>query len=410
LIRNLLITLFVVASLFSTSAIGEVGMTIQLSGNQRTNSEHLRRIVRVCLARIGIGSLGNIESLQQCVLNSKLFSAVTIRRAASGIIVEVVERWTLIPIPFMQTGSDGNRKFGFYLLETNFLGRGKFLALGGHYSDRGRGFLFYLNNQSIAFSPYGAEVGVQKVTSRYDLIEKDSLIADTYSEQAIIAGFRLGYSVNNTSLHLGPTFKDQRFDLNLGDREINKESNKTVALTSRVQFDHADYKLFFEQNYKFNLFGVSEFYRQKSDPFVHQVYGDLTFGWPTFLDHALVMRSGGGFMVGGNNTDAFRMGSKVGFRGSRAETLWLDRYLTVSADYLIPLSVIGYGTWTYGLFLDHGTIRFRGGESGVTQFSAWGNGIYLYLKEIAVPGVGIEVGQNDRFSPMFFSLALGLAI
>ncbi len=398
--------LFLIADL-PRKALGQ-GLSIKVSGNKRTKTEYIKKIVRNCMSQVSSTGLASMAELKQCVINSRLFSEVVIRRERNGFSVDVVEKWTLIPIPLIQVGQDGESKYGFYLLETNFLGSGKILALGGEVSQYGSGYIFYLNNKSINFSNYSFVVAAQKTKGVYKLTEKEDDVTDGFGEDRLKLGFRLGYLYEYYLFRLGVSYQNGQFSV--FEEYDRPQDNKIFSLISRIQVDYTDYKLFFERNLKWNLHGVLDIRRDDEVKRVRQFYSEASFGVASFLDHAVVLKHAAGLTVGGQKADVQRIGHKPGFRGIKSQSVWAEKYQATAIDYLVPLFPKSYGTWVAGAFLDNGLIEVRGGQNSHHSYHSYGSGFYLFLKEVAIPGVGIEIGHNSVFQSLFATVTVGLTM
>ena len=77
----------------------------------------------------------------------------------------------------------------------------------------------------------------------------------------------------------------------------------------------------------------------------------------------------------------------------------------VGADWQIPLKHKDYGTWVAAPFFDFGS--FNSDLAGEGNYFAFGVGGFLYLKKIALPGLGIYAGHNNKFESGFVNFFMG---
>jgi hypothetical protein len=97
-------------------------------------------------------------------------------------------------------------------------------------------------------------------------------------------------------------------------------------------------------------------------------------------------------------------------RGIESKTTWAERYCTAAIDYQIPLKTFPSGALTMAPFTDRGRIFHRNGQLDYVDFYTVGGGIYFFLKNIALPGLGFEMGYNDQYQKEFFAFSAGIAM
>jgi hypothetical protein len=98
---------------------------------------------------------------RQRILNKRVFSDVQVEAITNGAIVDlrivVKERLTLLPVPFVSS-SDGQRRGGVFLLDTNLFGRMKTLAAGITLSTLGRSVVGLYQDPSLFSSRWATRV------------------------------------------------------------------------------------------------------------------------------------------------------------------------------------------------------------------------------------------------------------
>jgi outer membrane protein assembly factor BamA len=107
--------------------------------------------------------------------------------------------------------------------------------------------------------------------------------------------------------------------------------------------------------------------------------------------------------------DSFKLGGNLGFRGVESAGIWAKQSHSASLDYKIPFLDIKYGTWTVGPFADYAQFRPFDADSNKESI-AYGVSTFMFLKKIALPGIGIVVGHNDNYLGDFVSVAIGFAL
>ncbi len=133
--------------------LGEV--EVHVRDNKRTKRSYVVSLVHRCLEKDPPKAWDTLdtETLRQCIYDSRLFSKVEVTAERPLITVQVKERWTLIPIPNIRASSEEYTVGGF-LLESNFLGRGKLLVIGGSYGSEGTSYMLLLNDPSVLFTDW----------------------------------------------------------------------------------------------------------------------------------------------------------------------------------------------------------------------------------------------------------------
>lgn len=83
---------------------------LQVQGNTKSQLSFIKHLVQDCLKELKVEEWSDLHSveLQQCVFDSKLFSKVDMVIAEPVIRISVIERWTIIPIPFVQAGQNSS--------------------------------------------------------------------------------------------------------------------------------------------------------------------------------------------------------------------------------------------------------------------------------------------------------------
>src|SRR5690606_20478624 len=133
-----------------------------IRGNTRTKTSYIEGLYSSCKE---MEQDDDLELMEKCLLNSRLFSKVELNRNRDITIVEVEERWTLIPIPYARSDR-GENKVGLFLLERNLFGRGKMMVFGGAIGERSQSlFLMYRDPeilQSRYFGVFALNIGEEE--------------------------------------------------------------------------------------------------------------------------------------------------------------------------------------------------------------------------------------------------------
>lgn len=403
----------------STSAYGQQidrqDFKYEIKGNDKTRSIYIEALMDRCLEKVEkveneVIKASLATKIRQCILNSRLFSEVLVTIDDQTIKVTVEERWTLIPLPLITADSAGNRKIGFFLLESNFLGLGKTIALGAFFTNVGHEFFMMYQDRNVFFSDwtFGQALGLgTKEIFVYDHKTK----VDGFNEKNLFFMTTIGRNITdafNLSLNIKGFRREYEQILDFHQRD----SYKTMAIGPTFRLEKSNYHLFFNEGYatKVNYFTQVDRSDQKRSSYAAD--WTLSLENNVFLDHSLQVFFSAGYTDTKDERDLFRKG---GFRGLRAipvEGLWTSRLLSLSTDYQIPVRFASYGTYTIAPFMEFAAAdRWLPEEDQkmITILSG-GLGTYLYLKRVAIPGVGFHIGISNQYQPVFASMSVGLTM
>ena len=386
---------------------------LEISGNIRTRTAYIDHLTRSCLAGVGLGTgQPDIQSqVRQCLLNSKIFSEVKVTAAPRLIRVVVEERWTLIPIPYLQADTGQSRKIGVVMLESNFLGMGKLIASGASLSNQGVSFFGYYQDPSVLYTNWRSEALLDHTRENLTKYRRKKIV-DGFAETTNGALFGGGYRWDRFTLtgHFGirgRTYYQVASFAPPGDH--------TYTFTNMVaEYSNKDFAFYSNQGLtaRFNL--TQQVWRTDS---LHPAgNADYLLNWEHLISngHTVQLQASGGGVRGGGAEDGYRLGGSRGLRGIESKSAWADHYDALAVDYQIPLHTYESGTLTSGLFNDRGLIHARGNGNddgdGIVQFDAFGVGAYFYLKAFTLPGLGLEIGYNREFQGLFVNLTAGLSI
>ena len=386
---------------------------LKVTGNHKTKLSFLKARVRDCLEEQDTSQWDDVDAdeLAQCVLDTRVFSEVECNIDAPVIELAVKERWTVIPVPFVRAQRDSNR-YGFFLFDSNFLGRGKQAVIGASTGNRGNTIFTLYRDPSIFYGKWTGLLKYKKGQEDYLRYELENEI-DGYSEKEDTGEIRLGYKLSPwLEAALQMEFTQRRFDV-LEPYTLSLDDYRFIYAGPFLGYDHTDFHFYFQQGHKFRLEIGSHVYRDDSASPVTQY--QLIYDWQhaVYRKHALQLH----FESRAKNTDdvkdSFKLGSNLGFRGVESAGIWAKQAHSVSVDYKIPFLDIKYGTWTIGPFIDFAT--FKEFDAEITgnknkESFAYGVSAFMFLKKIALPGIGIVVGHNDKYLGDFVSVAIGFAM
>ncbi len=383
--------------------------SFDITGNGRTHSSYIAELAENCLAdhdEAIVVLQRDLTSLEQCLLNSKLFAEVKVSQQDAMLSIRVVERWTLIPAPFYSKSGKTTRG-GLVVFDTNLLGQGLTLGLGASVSNRGNSFFGFFVDPSILASRFFTLIMARQESSSYELKEHNR-ISQGFLEKSIAASFSVGYHFSWVSVS-GQLARMDRSYRNHEDYSIPMDYKSYLAGIN-LEYDKRDYKLYFSEGTFFRTRYLKNFGPNDGQKLPKTSSYLLSWQHQAFADHAVLVQTNGLKVEGGRVTDAERVGSAKGFRGIESRSAWAESYQTETLEYQVPLKRLDKGTLTTALFADWGHLQNRGGLNSVVDYSAAGAGIYFYLRQLAFPGIGIETGTNQSFQGGFVNVSVGLAL
>ncbi len=384
--------------------------TIKVEGNENTQTSFVVNLTKNCLENQKAESTAEVDSagLKTCILNSQLFADATIDLSSDAITVTIDERWTLIPVPIISSDSGGGTSVGVFLLEQNFLGRGKTVAIGATTSDS-EGLLFFMyEDPSLFFSDWKLKFNFGTQKSQIDLYDGDEEI-DGIKNNATFFNAFLGYKLHQD---LTGSLIFQRVISRYESYEDYVRPKDFAANSYGLEFvlDKSDFKFYFQEGLRGELTVLKQFLRDDKDDLV--TTGNLNLRWEflTYSDQALQLSMGAGAVDKADRRSAIKIGSQIGARGVPDEGAWAESYGFLSADYQIPLMSGEGGTWTVAPFVDCGSINSIADDPSKVTYTSYGVGTYYFLKQVAIPGVGVIIGQNSTYQGGFFSVTIGFDI
>ncbi|MDY7233046.1 BamA/TamA family outer membrane protein [Hyalangium rubrum] len=380
---------------------------IEVTGNTRTHPD-------VILRALGVKegepvSTEDVPELERRLINLRLFSAakVALRPGASGVVLEVgvVERWTLLPVPFFNS-SQGRTQAGLFLVETNLFGRRKQLAAGGTYSNRGsNGFVFY-RDPSLGGSNWTLSASTFLGVTDRERVPVE-VVLDSYRDARYEASAQLGYQLTRELNVSGGLFgRILRPKARDGFATAPPPGGEAYGVTASADYQGQTFRFFFNEGLNarlqvdegLDLAGSLPYRRvQASATYTHAVLGDhtLSFSGSFELSHGNPFR------------DTILLGGRMGSRGFVQGGLWAEEATTFTAEYQLPLWKPGWGVLTANAFVDAGVARWQGDP---LTYATPGAGLRVYLRNVAIPALGVDVTRAPTTHEVTVSVAAGVSL
>lgn len=398
----------------------------------------LREGTAAILSHVEIGDLvtaKDIPRLEQAFLSSELFKTVTVtlEEAPGGVIVvatlEDKHSWIVAPTLFVLPG---NQAFGVGFAENNFQGRNKKVLLYGQVGTRESLFFGTFLDPSLdgtqltyRLDLYAYRRGITEYANPTDT--EDASIARTTTTDYIGGGFLVGWRFAwwlTADLRFRGAFVDFKKTYLDDDAEtpapIPETDGWDVTVQPRLTLDARHHR-----------YGVTW------GPYL-QIIGDVSipgmddydyssvlmrayYSWRLFAEHQLEVRTG---LAAGTHLplhEDFTLGGASDLRGYSVDRFRGDRRTFGRIEYSVPIVKWKFFAFRGIGFWDTGTVGFHSRRTGgdraylSTQgdgVDRWRNdlgaGLRIYVKNIVLPLLGLDVGYGleGRATKIYFEVGL----
>lgn len=378
---------------------------LRVEGNQRTAAP-------VILGAAGIkqGDRFGPETaaqVQQRVLNLRLFRAVEVtpepRGSAVDLAIRVVERRTLIPVPFVGWSSRGVRG-GLYVLESNLLGWNKLLVAGGMVSGEGpSGFAMY-RDPGIAGSRFLLRCILRygdQLREQFDSGQRIYAYRDERAEGLLFGGYQLTpWLAGYAGWYVSPAAADAEAD------ETPPPSTGTLhGGAADLELRAQDFHLYFNEGFWARLSYRHALAALGADRDVLEVSGFAQYAHRVVGDQSATITVQAAHTDGDPILDAVLLGGVPGTRGFERLGLWAERSATVTLEHQVPVLRTSWGIWTINGFAEAGATRWRGRDEA---FVTPGVGLRLYLLGLAFPALGVDAAYSIEDRRVLGAASIGV--
>lgn len=396
-------TILLFALLLTTSAV--LASPYIIKGNTKTQTRYIEKLIEKCEEE-----QPGLEPLKQCLLNSRLFSEVTIQKQNEQMIVEVKDRWSIIPYPSLKLSSNGKQSFGAFVFDANFLGMGTLLGVGGSFSSSSSSYILFYQDKSFFLSDWTLGFSTGKNNADVYWKNKNLEEMDAFHEKTSHHSLSLGYNFTNRFNLEGSLMRKFTSYEAIRDYGLPQEYHATMARLEAT-YTKEDYKFYFAEGFRLMGTVAQEVSRSDHTSKTRLVTGALFSGKETYKRQAIQWTVNTAFLEGGDKRDALKSGRREtsgrGLRGIPEGGYFTHFIAATSIDYQIPLRFTKYGTWTLAPFVDFGKINGYERQSEDLWQKAYGIGSYFYLTGVMLPGVGFIVGRNETFKNGFAEFSIG---
>ncbi|OGH01996.1 MAG: hypothetical protein A2600_04620 [Candidatus Lambdaproteobacteria bacterium RIFOXYD1_FULL_56_27] len=378
---------------------------VRILGNGHSQTSYLEDLTRSCLGGHEALEPQDLKEVQDCIGNTELFFEVKLRAEPSLLVVEVKERWSLLPIPLVVGEKNQDTKYGAILVERNLMGLGKLLAVGGDSSKKSSTVFLRYEDKSLGFTPLYLRLTWAKIR-RQALLYRGHEVIDGNDEDRLYQALDLGYHVTQA---FTPTLLYEKLD-----KRYYESSGRAAwtdlsyqSLGVRLSLDLGNFRFYFKEGWQLSLEQLAQQWRSDGLSLDQKTLAKVQWQGATVEDQALQVKAEVFFSRKDDPRTASQLGSREGVRGVPAYGAWAKDYRFLSLDYQIPLGYSAQGVWTAAPFWDGGRIVLAQRNLETVDYRSYGLGTYFFLKEIALPGLGFLVGRNDPYESFFYKITLG---
>lgn len=385
----------------------------EIKGNKKTSTRFIKKLCVDCNLQQTKEHPDKFEivELEQCLINSRLFSSVkATKKDEQNIAIEVAERWSIIPIPFIVIKDDGTISATVFIMDANFFGTGTFFGLGAFYSDNRSGYMLFYKDRSFLFTNWTTGLAFGKSNEDTYLKTKKLDTIDAYSGRTYYESASVGYKFNN-ELNVTTSLSHKDFSYKTLGNYTPPNDYRTFSIGLESQWSKEKYKFYFLEGVRIQGGIDTEISRSDNSTKAALLGLTITSGKELLYKHALQGTLNSSLVLGGDKRNSLKPGSRRtngrGFRGVPEGGFYSKFISTLSFDYQIPVYFAKHGTWTVAPFWDTGFInKYNQSKDSIFQ-NSYGVGSYFYLSKVMLPGLGFTVGRNEPFNDFFVEISVG---
>jgi hypothetical protein len=420
---SLIIGVTVLPGGVSASETAPTLVTVRIDGLRKTQESVVLDLIN--LERNDLLDAVTVQEVEDTLVKSDLFAAVTVYVVPAGwepdeipldrvletapvppatgpadLRVLVDEKWTLVPIPFFSSGGDGFSG-GLILLESNLFGRNKQLITAAFGGTGGFSGFFLYADPSVFSSNWTASLSAAAGRSEEETLRPDGETVRAFTVNQQSAGLGIGYRLTpelNVRTRLGvSTWRVDEFTPGLDDEEIEDGS----YLEPQIGVNY-------EKTRPIDVLLVG--------PSVSAAarYVTLDDGWevsaragwalPVFETHRVRILGSGGY---GEMPAIAETGvsARDGFRTLPYQATTADRWASGSLFYDLPVMSAGWGALVLSHYWEAGAYETE--TLSPQPFYGPGGGFRVYIRQVAIPAVGLDVAYNLADPAWVFSFTVG---
>lgn len=386
-----IVPLFITAAIFG-SAEQKILQGIVVEGLDRTRENVIRQFIKTQPGE-PIAPADTVE-LRAQLLQLRIFSTVHVELYEQNtqmpctkfcvLHIAVREKWSLYPIPVYVRYRDTEIGGGF-IVESNFLGENKGLAVGALTSNRGWQALLGYTDPHIAYSHFTTtfrylvgKVFLEdatpqgKITDSYTMMRHDFQSVTGYQARSgffigAILGYRSAVITDNTPLTPASVLN---WGVRLRFSDITPTGYFQTGIESTLDLERG--VAFAGEALSVISSASAAHYRLSRSQFLSVLASFQYSAYPRQLEQ--------------------RLGGWQGTRTLPALLIPADRFVVAAVNYQIAFVHLSWATFAALAFVDIGSAA-RDRDAAV-HFGGPGAGVRMYLNEITIPALGIDIARD----------------
>jgi outer membrane protein assembly factor BamA len=376
-----------------------IPLHVFIEGNRKTTERTILREAGLTAKDAVMGTI-NAQEIQRRLLNTHLFSSVsvTVEESSTEIVVriKVKERFTPVPVPIFYTQKEETGG-GLFLLEPNFLGAMKVVVVGAIVSTRGEKYqLNYMDDSLLGsrWTLFFRALYGENILRRYDPDDEIYSYFQAFTNIVLMVGYKI---TDRLIPSIGVAYRRQQTESVDGYPEPPADLLSHPFMVN-LRYDATNYEDYYDKGFKmFMLIDQASPLLGSQRTFTH-IVANCDYVYP--LKGGIIFRLAGEWGEADGEEDIltyYRLGGAMGSRGLPTRGVWVPRYGSFSAGAEEPIFRHKWGVLTTTQFAD---FMLTTENEPVRTYSAGGIGIRVYLKNIAMPALGVD-GAFSAFTGDF---------
>ncbi|QEN09266.1 hypothetical protein EXM22_15240 [Oceanispirochaeta crateris] len=382
---------------------------IQFHGLVRTNEKTAQKIILPVSKGEAFTEVTEeliIQELRKAgIFNPEIRVESEIIGKVAFIDIFVKDRWTLIPIPIFSFSNDGSWNVGVLGIESNLLGRYKTLGLGFFYGSDGWSLLNIYSDPNFLGSDIrfttGLSLGLDKTE---DQTPEEETIRDYSADKTKIS---LGMSVPvSESFSFGGKWSFNRsihLENNSGAAPVDDFSS--TGIQGSLKWEQLYYDIPFEYGFLASS-GLGWNWGLDDTKDYPQIEGKVKWALNPFYKHQLALIAHSAWSRDLPPQEQFRLGGRPGSLVLPMGKIAAQEYWSSSASYSIPAWSFKGGTLALKGFYDMGAYKSDLEETNF--FHGPGMGIELFINDLAIPAIQMNIAWNLETGLYQFSAGVGM--
>ena len=378
--------------------------SIRFSGLKRTKEKTALRIIHP----VEPGSPFNAETEELLIqklretgiFNPEITIETSVKEGLADIEIFVRDRWTLIPVPIFSIDQTGDWRAGILGIESNLLGWNKTVGLGFFFGSKGWSFLNFYSDSSFFGSDLEFTSSINLGLNETVDEDSDENLLRTYESDEIRFGLLLSYPLTEgLSVSAGWGY-DRSTTRNSPVPDLNSTGLAAGIEWEEIYYDIPyEYGLSARAGYGWNLgLGETENYQR--------VTSRISWGLKPFGRQLLQLRADAGWIDRAPVQNQFRLGGRPGTLTLPMGKIGAEDYASASLIWNTPLWSFRGGTLSARAFYEGG--YYSSDLIDPVLFHGPGAGLELYINNLAIPAIQMNIAWNLETGVYQFSAGVGM--